>query len=238
MYNFLNKLKTPWDTKYFDTFPEQDPFYPPEKRSKRRKDINYPGYTYNRDLENQRGGLLHALEVFDAIKQSTNQGNEKFNIVDDLDEKNIKNERLLTERDDSYIRDEYINKENHMVSKSPENKNGTEKIQINNPVMEKKALKGVNVIPIKPLNTRENNLISNNLNDRIKADRFSPKPKDIKITTTAFSPKQKLMPSSTKPTTEKIAFETKYSSKIYKDITNNMAHKSPSPKLENRSIKK
>ncbi len=191
-------------------------------------------------MENQRGGLLHALEVFDAIKQSTNDANEKYNIVDDLEEKNMKNERLITEKDDSYVREEIMNKDNYKISHSPENKNGTGKIILNNPVMEKKALKGVNVIPIKPLNSnRENNLLMNNINDRIKQDRFSPKPKDLKITATAISPKQKLIPSSTKQTTEKVSFETKYSSKIYKDLTNNMLHKSPSPKnVESRSFKK
>ena len=107
-------------------------------------------------------------------------------------------------------------------------------------MIEKKGVKGVNVIPIKPLNSnRENNLIMTNLNDRIKPDRFSPKPKDLKITVTAISPKQKLLPSTTKQTSEKVAFETKYSSKIYKDLTSNMTHKSPSPKnIESRSYKK
>ena len=77
-----SQIKNDWDTKYFDTFPEQESFYPPEKKQKKRKDINYAGYTYNRDMENQRGGLLHALEVLEAVKQSTQNidqvNNKKF----------------------------------------------------------------------------------------------------------------------------------------------------------------
>jgi hypothetical protein len=68
---FIPDIKNDYDTKYFDTFPEQEPFYPVEKKVKKRKDINYPGYTYNRDLDNTRDGLLHALEVLDAVKKST-----------------------------------------------------------------------------------------------------------------------------------------------------------------------
>lgn len=33
-------------------------------------------YTYNKDLENQRGGLLHALEVLEAVKITTQNINE------------------------------------------------------------------------------------------------------------------------------------------------------------------
>lgn len=34
---FIPDIVNDWDTKYFDTFPEQEPFYPPEKKTKKRK---------------------------------------------------------------------------------------------------------------------------------------------------------------------------------------------------------
>jgi len=83
---FIPDIKSDYDTKYFDTFPEQDPFYPPEKKQKKRKDINYPGYTYNRDLENTRGGILQAMEVLEAVKLSIQNSDEQQKIVDDLKE--------------------------------------------------------------------------------------------------------------------------------------------------------
>ena len=46
---------------------------------KKRKDINYPGYTYNRDLENHKSGLLQALEVLEAVKKSTQNIDEVIN---------------------------------------------------------------------------------------------------------------------------------------------------------------
>jgi hypothetical protein len=41
------------DCKRFDNFEEEEPFYPPEdkKNRKMRKDINFVGYTYKKDVE-------------------------------------------------------------------------------------------------------------------------------------------------------------------------------------------
>lgn len=66
---FIPDLTADWDTKYFDTFPEQEPFYPPEKKSKKkRKDIAFVNYTFNQDLENQKVGMIQALEEMETIK--------------------------------------------------------------------------------------------------------------------------------------------------------------------------
>ena len=52
---FIPKLKSDYDTKYFEIFPEKEPFYPPLSKYKKRKDIEYIGYTYkendNDDIE-------------------------------------------------------------------------------------------------------------------------------------------------------------------------------------------
>ncbi len=79
-YLVITQIKNDCDAKYFDSFNEQDPFYPPEKPKKKRKDVNYPGYTYNRDLENPREGLLQALEVLEAVKKSS-QNIDEVNLV-------------------------------------------------------------------------------------------------------------------------------------------------------------
>jgi len=36
---FVPQLSSDWDTKYFDTFNEQEPFYPPEKKHRRGKKV-------------------------------------------------------------------------------------------------------------------------------------------------------------------------------------------------------
>lgn len=96
--------------------------------------------------------------------------------------------------------------------------------------------KGLNVIPLKNLNSqRENqNALQSNYNtnsEKPKADRFSPRPKDLKISSNV-SPRQKIAPSSTKNTgaSDKVNFESKYTNKIYSNLTNNLMHKSPSPR--------
>lgn len=61
---FQPKFKTQIDTNRFDKFDEQEPFYPPEeKRSRKvRKDINFVGYTYKKDVEEQKQKLVEALK--------------------------------------------------------------------------------------------------------------------------------------------------------------------------------
>jgi serine/threonine kinase 38 len=36
---FIPDLNSEWDSKYFDSFPEQEPFYPPEKKHKKGKKV-------------------------------------------------------------------------------------------------------------------------------------------------------------------------------------------------------
>jgi hypothetical protein len=52
------------DTTRFDKFEEQEPFYPPEEKRNRkvRKDINFVGYTYKKDVEEQKHRLVEALK--------------------------------------------------------------------------------------------------------------------------------------------------------------------------------
>ena len=43
---FIPELKNDYDTKYFESFEYEEEFYPPVKKFKRRKDIEFLGYTY------------------------------------------------------------------------------------------------------------------------------------------------------------------------------------------------
>ena len=52
------------DCKRFDKFDEEEPFYPVEDKKntkKQRKDINFVGYTYKKDVEEQKTNLVKAL---------------------------------------------------------------------------------------------------------------------------------------------------------------------------------
>ena len=72
---FVPQLTNDIDNRYFDNFDEEEPFYPPEMpvKNKKRKDMNYAGYTFNRDVDNMNNNFVHALEVLDVMKLKTQE---------------------------------------------------------------------------------------------------------------------------------------------------------------------
>ena len=93
--------------------------------------------------------------------------------------------------------------------------------------------KGINIIPLKIINSQREfspnsnlkniNTMNTQYNEKGQAERFSPKPKDVRIPANV-SPKN-ITPYSTKNTTEKL----NYGNKII-PIIGNVSNKSPSPK--------
>ena len=68
---FIPQLNSDYDTKYFEIFPEKEPFYPPLTKYKKRKDIEYIGYTYkeNENDENElKDEFENAIQVIDNLK--------------------------------------------------------------------------------------------------------------------------------------------------------------------------
>ena len=65
---FIPNIKDDEDVSRFDKFDEELPFYPPDENSKeagstakktrKRKDINFPGYTYKKEVEDQKTKLV------------------------------------------------------------------------------------------------------------------------------------------------------------------------------------
>ncbi len=110
-------------------------------------------------------------------------------------------------------------------------------------VLNIKASKGLNIIPIKSLMSKKenSNLSPTNTKQTSKekiltttTSRLSPKSKDIKLTTANLSPKSNVFSATIKNTG--IPLDTsKYTSKIYANITSGM-NKSPSPKPLDRNL--
>lgn len=84
---FIPQLTNDIDNRYFDNFDEEEPFYPPEMpvKNKKRKDMNYAGYTFNRDVDNMNNNFVHALEVLDVMKLKTTEDETE----DNEDEKEV-----------------------------------------------------------------------------------------------------------------------------------------------------
>lgn len=61
---YAPKVGDDLDCSRFDKFEEEEPFYPTEDRRNRkpRKDINFVGYTYKADVEEQKSKLVQALQ--------------------------------------------------------------------------------------------------------------------------------------------------------------------------------
>ena len=84
--NIRNQLKPPfipdiandYDTKYFDTFDEVTPFYPPVKKIKRRKDMEYLGFTYKADSEyNIDKVYKNVVQIVDNLKAENEEKEEE-----------------------------------------------------------------------------------------------------------------------------------------------------------------
>ena len=73
---FIPELKNNYDTKYFDEFEEDEPFYPinndnSKGKKYQKKDICFVDFTYNRENDNNyRNNMVTALEVFDSLQEN------------------------------------------------------------------------------------------------------------------------------------------------------------------------
>jgi len=102
---FIPELKNDYDTHYFDTFQEQEPFYPPitSSKVKQRKDVNYAGYTFNRDNENIKDSFVQALEVLEAVEKTAAKKKIKEIITDSNspDLEKINEEKINTKKNEN-----------------------------------------------------------------------------------------------------------------------------------------
>ncbi len=159
---FIPDIKNDWDCKYFDHFPEKEPFYPPDKKMKRRKDINYSGYTFNRDFDNMKDGFGQALEVLEVMKRTIEEKKEK-EIIEDLKDNNIENNinYNCNNRDSNNVYDYNNNNTNY----SSHNKQKNEIVIIKNEetMKEKTEIKN-NIEEILNIKENENNENKNNIN--------------------------------------------------------------------------
>jgi len=80
---FIPDIKNDYDTKYFEHFEVEEPFYPPQKKIKRRKDIEFLGYTYKdeNDAYDYDRDVNEINEVYkEIIKKYENENKEKTNV--------------------------------------------------------------------------------------------------------------------------------------------------------------
>ena len=112
---FIPDLKNNFDTKYFDEFEEDEPFYPISNDNNKgkkfqKKDMCFVDFTYNRENDNNyRNNMVTALEVFDALQDNIKkikQGNFDKN---SLNNNSVNNGNNLNGNKNSFIINENLN---------------------------------------------------------------------------------------------------------------------------------
>ena len=95
---FIPELKNNYDTKYFDEFEEDEPFYPinndnSKGKKYQKKDMCFVDFTYNRENDNNyRNNMVTALEVFDSLQENIKKIKEgQFEANNNSNNKNVKN---------------------------------------------------------------------------------------------------------------------------------------------------
>ena len=69
---YVPEIRGDTDTRNFDKFEEEEPFYPPHATvaAVYRKNAEFIGYTYKKDVEKQRSGLVEALQDLESVRRS------------------------------------------------------------------------------------------------------------------------------------------------------------------------
>ena len=81
---FIPELKNKYDTHYFDNYEVIEPFYPPIKKRKKRKDIEYLGYTYKNDPKNNIDIFNEFQIAIEKLNMNSKNGNNNKNLNDTL----------------------------------------------------------------------------------------------------------------------------------------------------------
>ena len=167
---FIPELKNNYDTKYFDEFEEDEPFYPINNDNQKgkkyyKKDMCFVDFTYNRENDNNyRNNMVTALEVFDSLQENikkikeaqfysnnpnTNNSGINNSIRSNGDKNNNKNSFIINENVNSNIKinSHYIYSCDHSKSNSKNKKRPINNNHNNNSKEKKPFIKINNGIP-------------------------------------------------------------------------------------------
>jgi serine/threonine kinase 38 len=78
---FIPDIKNDYDTKYFEKFEVEEPFYPPEKKYKKRKDIEFLGYTYKDDINDDDSEIYKNIIKKYKVNNNKDKDKDKDNSV-------------------------------------------------------------------------------------------------------------------------------------------------------------
>ena len=184
---FIPDLKNNYDTKYFDEFEEDEPFYPINNDSNnkgkkfQKKDMCFVDFTYNRENDNNyRNNMVTALEVFDALQDNIKKIKEGQFDKNSLNSNNnsINNGSNIPGNKNSFIINENLNSNgsninnnikinininnNNIYNYESNNTNSkTKKKLLDNPNKDGKQLIKINNVGVHNTKTKPINIFSN-----------------------------------------------------------------------------
>ena len=184
---FIPDLKNNFDTKYFDEFEEDEPFYPINNDSNnkgkkfQKKDMCFVDFTYNRENDNNyRNNMVTALEVFDALQDNIKKIKEGQFDKNSLNSNNnsINNGTNIPGNKNSFIINENLNSNgsninnnikinininnNNIYNYESNNTNSkTKKKLLDNPNKDGKQLIKINNVGVHNTKTKPINIFSN-----------------------------------------------------------------------------
>ena len=164
---FIPDIKNDCDTKYFEHFEIEEPFYPPKKKFKKRKDIEFLGYTYKDGIEDLYNNENEINEFYKKIIEKYNikekekdnlillnnkgkkdKNNNKINLLKINNNRNNTNEQKNTNLNANKSFVLRMKKQNNKINDGIENKN---KNKGNSPPLFNRINKDINKINQKPL---------------------------------------------------------------------------------------
>ena len=183
---FIPDLKNNYDTKYFDEFEEDEPFYPINNDNNKgkkfqKKDMCFVDFTYNRENDNNyRNNMVTALEVFDALQDNIKKIKEGQFDKNSLNSNNnsINNGSNIPGNKNSFIINENLNSNgsninnnikinininnNNIYNYESNNTNSkTKKKLLDNPNKDGKQLIKINNVGVHNTKTKPINIFSN-----------------------------------------------------------------------------
>ena len=238
---FIPDIKNDYDTKYFEEFEVEEPFYPPEKKYKKRKDIEFLGYTYKDDFDNDNDNDIYQ----NILKEYKNM--DKNNTILNQNKKNKSNSNKKNNA--QKLRNYNIKVKKNNDPKITENKLAQKRTKNNSPLFLKIKSGGGQIInqkqkPLKKIkignniNTEHNIVKSSNNSNNKKTNknnnnnkkRFSPPLNTKKFDNSVIDWHKELM--ANKANKEKKQLSNNQKAISARNIKNNKGGKTPQNEKE------
>ena len=182
---FIPVLQNEYDNKYFEKFEKIEPFYPPIKKKQKRKDVEYLGYTYKDDQDNDLGiynEFQNALKMMNdkiinnksnnTVSMDTNIGTNSQNNSNGNENKNKEKHKEKNNNDNNNTENNNDSKKNQIMINTEENFDDNNNCENKNDICSTEPENKISVIRVPRKKLIVKNKTVNNNNDTKKINRL------------------------------------------------------------------